>query len=290
MGSPNGIISGTRKWLSNKKAKIRKQALTREVKKQHRILMEQTQNNQIEMLKSDSTDDTKSYSINSDECDGIRIGNPCETFSGQGMAVLLEIHTNCENEERLIIDEEKNGDPFILNMEQMIAIAKKGLPQSILYTKWTRLYCLSRDGDCFESSFLPKVQAQERTLLIIETTNHEVMAAYSNSHWENHHNTSRPMFYGSAQACLFSLDKVTGEVRAFKWSGLNRYIQICDARTKMLAFGGGGDEGEFGLCVESDFSIGSTGPCETFRNEPLCTEDRFEVLNVECWGFMPVFG
>jgi len=223
----------------------------------------------------------------------IRIGDPCETFSGQGMAVQLEIVDDIcpqiDKDEKLAIKEEHNGIPFILTYDQMMEIAKKGLPASILFAKWTRLYSLLRDGDSFEGSFLRKVQGQLRTLLVIETTKHEVMAAYSNSPWENRNNSMGREFYGSAQACLFSIDKISRKVNAFKWSGLNRYIQICDVHAKMLAFGGGGDAGEFGLCVENDFSIGSTGSCETFRNDPLCTEDRFEVLNVECWGFMPVF-
>jgi hypothetical protein len=46
----------------------------------------------------------------------------------------------------------------------------------------------------------------------------------------------------------------------------------------MIAFGGGGDEGDFGLCVEDDFRRGSTGRCETFGNEPLCSQDQFGVL------------
>lgn len=140
-----------------------------------------------------------------------------------------------------------------------------------------------------------KVHGQSRTLLVIETTRNEVMAAYSNSAWENRRrgvggsNGLSAEFYGSAQACLFAIDRQKDEVKAYKWTGRNRYVQICDASKKLLAFGGGGKEGEFGLCVENDFRTGSTGKCDTFGNEPLCSEDRFEVLNVECWGFMPVF-
>jgi len=225
----------------------------------------------------------------------IRIGSPHKTFSGQGVSVQLEIIdriradliTTVEDEERFTIQDEKNDIPHILTYKQLLAIAKRGLPASVLFTRWTRLYSLLRDGDSFEGSFLRKVRNHTRTLLIVTTTRHEVMAAYSNSAWESRRAGGSASFYGSAQACLFRVDGE--EVEVFKWSGENRYIQVCDAHSKMLAFGGGGKDGEFGLCVENDFSTGSTGACDTFRNRPLCSEDRFEVLNVECWGFMPVF-
>ena len=67
-------------------------------------------------------------------------------------------------------------------------------------------------------------------------------------------------------------------------------MQICDASKKLLAFGGGGKKGELGLCVENNFRTRSMEKCDTFGNDLLCSEDRFEVLNVKCWGFMPVFG
>ena len=54
----------------------------------------------------------------------------------------------------------------------------------------------------------------------------------------------------------------------------------------MMAFGGGGADGAFGLCVEEDFQTGSTGPCDTFDNEPLCDQETFEIVDVEFWEFL----
>ncbi len=115
------------------------------------------------------------------------------------------------------------------------------------------------------------------------------MGGYSNSPWENQSGSVGAAFYGSCQASLFKINKRNGDVQVFKWSGCNRYVQVCDVHAKLLAFGGGGKDGSFGLCVEDDFAVGTTGRCETFNNEPLCDEGRFEILNVECWGFMPDF-
>jgi hypothetical protein len=97
-------------------------------------------------------------------------------------------------------------------------------------------------------------------------------------------------YYGGPSSCLFKVvvDEETekSSIKAFKWTGLNRYIQLCDHAHKMLAFGGGGDEGAFGLSVEQDFIVGSTGPCETFENEPLCSQDTFEIVDMEIYGFL----
>lgn len=237
--------------------------------------------------------------------DTFRIGKPCHTVSGQGVAVQLEIleedttssttsslqHLNQSNDEILSINiqNEQNSVPFILNKDQMRTIALNGLPASIAYSKWQRLYCLQRDGDSFVNSFLRKVKGVERTLLVIQTTNHEILGGYSNSPWESQSGSVGAAFYGSCQASLFKINKKTGEVQVFPWTGSNRYVQVCDIHAKLLAFGGGGKEGSFGLCIEDDFSVGTTGKCETFDNDPLCEEGRFEILNVECWGFITAF-
>ena len=241
-----------------------------------------------------------------------RIGSPHETFSGQGMAVQLQIiekagqtekqklkmgkkrrkHRKRRDDDSLqevMVAEEESTVPFILTKPHMKEIAKNGLPASIMFSRWKRLYSLQRDGDSFSGAFLAKVSGEERTLLVIETTKREVMGAYVNSPWINQGGNATAAFYGSAQACLFGIDQETQEVKVYKWSGSNRYIQVCDVHAKLLAFGGGGKDGEFGLCVEDDFRTGSTGPCETFANEPLCKQDRFEILNVECWGFTSGF-
>lgn len=75
-------------------------------------------------------------------------------------------------------------------------------------------------------------------------------------------------------------------IKVYRYTGVNRYIQYCDANKKMLAFGGGGEEGSFGLCVEQEFQGGSTGPCDTFDNEPLCDQENFKIVDVELWGFL----
>ena len=192
---------------------------------------------------------------------------------------------------------------YILTPEQMHHIAKHVLPKTIAYCQWRRLYSLNRDGDSFDGC-LRIISHAARTLLVVRTTKGAVFGGYADSPW-------RPMelarFYGSAQACLFSVKEkeeepsgvpmvhqvehknpksAGGLLNVYRWSGKNRYIQVCDTSTKMLAFGGGGSDGAFGLCIQEDFQTGSTGPCDTFDNAPLCDESTFKVVDVEIWEFL----
>jgi len=74
-------------------------------------------------------------------------------------------------------------------------------------------------------------------------------------------------------------------IQVFKYTGINRYIQYCDEGRRMMAFGGGGDDGSFGLCVQHEFQRGSTGVCDTFGNKAL-TEETFTILDLELWSFL----
>ena len=245
---------------------------------------------------------TEMYSCtagSSQDEDAFRIRTPCATDAG-GLTVQLDFLEKQQAKKQFQRDpkdmvkvfEERNCTediPFLLTLEQMTVIAENGLPPSMMFSRWKRIYSLQRDGDSFDSAFLKKVRGHERTLLVVQTTRREVMGAFSNSAWKGHGPSASAHFYGSAQASLFSIDKKTDEVLVHKWTGKNRYIQVCDMQHKLIALGGGGKDGEFGLCVEDDFRIGSTGPCETFGNARLCSQDQFEIMNVECWGFISGF-
>lgn len=212
--------------------------------------------------------------------------------SGLGVSVQLDVQDSEEEDADFWIPEVKIEEeveiegipfcPYILDQEQRQSVATSGLPPSLAYCRWTRLYSLARDGDSFEA-FLRLVEGHMHTLLVVRTTKDEIFGGYADSAWKATHQ-GNPEFYGSAQAFLFSMQD-TDETFVFKWSGANRYIQYVDTSRRMLAFGGGG--GSFGLCLESDFQRGSSGRCTTFDNEPLCLSgDNFKIQNVECYGFL----
>lgn len=115
-------------------------------------------------------------------------------------------------------------------------------------------------------------------------------------------------FFGSGLSSLFQLvpsSKVTGvgsnsggtqqqqyhhsDINVFKWTGKNDMVQVVDHDNHLIAMGGGGKEGGFGLCIEDDFTRGSTNECDTFKNKRLTLDQRefFDILDVEIWGFLP---
>jgi len=200
----------------------------------------------------------------------------------------------------VVVEAEDNNTRHILSAPQRKAVALNVLPPSVRYCRWRRLYSLARDGDSFEA-FLRHVAGWKRTLLVLATSRGDVFGAYADSAWENQGHSLGATFYGSAQASLWRIQSShtsdsggggvgdgcspSSKVIVYKWTGANRYIQLCDPQAKLLALGGGGDDGEFGLCVENDFQRGSTGSCETFGNDPLCGQDRFDIVDLEFYGF-----
>lgn len=85
-------------------------------------------------------------------------------------------------------------------------------------------------------------------------------------------------------------------LNVYKWAGSDRYFMTSDTGIG-LGMGGGGQTGEFGFFVENDLRRGSTGRCDTFRNEPLVSDtaggspasanhgSEFDLTSIEVWGF-----
>lgn len=194
--------------------------------------------------------------------------------------------------------------PPILTKSMIAEFVKHYLPASLRLLKWKRVYSLSRDGDSFQT-FLANVEKWHKTLLVVRTNREDLFGAFCDDAWGGLNNEMEtPTYYGSGQSFLFKISKAksedvsfaphnsvqeTEQIVAFKWTGANRYVQLCDPSKKLIAMGGGGVTSSFGLCLEDDFSVGSSGPCETFGNEPLASQEHFDILDLEVWGFMTAF-
>jgi hypothetical protein len=234
----------------------------------------------------DDDDDDQDDGVSSGR---IQFGTPQLSKSGEGVSGRLRIADIAEDEcwtPKVRVEEEPDCEPsYILNAELMQQIAIHVLPKTVSYQRWKHLYGLERDGDSF-GACLRCIDSIAPTLLVVKTTRGDVFGGYADSPWHSQELGSN-RFYGGAQACLFKV--IPGEankIKVFPWSGANRFIQLCDITRKMIAFGGGGDNGAFGLVVEEDFLKGSTGSCDTFKNEPLCDQENFEIMDLEFWSFM----
>ena len=124
--------------------------------------------------------------------------------------------------------------------------------------------------------------------MVVRTTRNAVLGGYADSAWEPHMQGGA-CYYGSANAFSSKWSVIVSAKRKSKsFTGAER-IDTCNCAipvNKMLAFGGGGDDGAFGLSLEDDFQKGSTGHCATFDNEPLCDEENFDIVDMEVFGFL----
>lgn len=216
--------------------------------------------------------------------------NTQRSKSGEGASAQIAFDDDDDDDDEyhvpaVRVKPEPGEDPKrrILSQDQMNQIASAVLPKTISFCRWDRMYDLERDGDSFDGC-LRIVGQTRRTLLVIRTSKGEVFGGYADAAWATQQ-FATAKFYGGASACLFKVED-DERIKAFQWSGMNRYIQLCDTSRKMLAFGGGGGDGAFGLAVEEDFQRGSTGHCDTFNNEPLCDSGNFDIIDLEIWGFL----
>ena len=272
--------------------------------------------NILEMIPSGSMEDGEGEEV------GMKVWSPRCTLSGKGMSVKVDMPDNNEAYGESAGDGDDDGDgdidrdassdsssdasscsvkvvpeppagdahapPPVLRRSHMRSLlASGGLPPSLSFCKWRRLYSLARDGDSFKQ-FLRLVGGHDRTVLAVRTLRGDLFGGYAATRWEpgGGHGHRAHEFYGSAQACLFRFGDARGRGAAaavYRWSGANRYVQLCEPAGRKLAFGGGGDT--FGLCIEDDFRRGTTGRCGTFENEPLCEGGYFDVVDLEVWGF-----
>lgn len=287
-GYVSSFVTGMKSWYYKKKEKVVRDDLKRQVEEQLAILRQRKEEEDAALTSRVSS---------TTDCGRVKVGRVCPSSCGDGVTVSLEV----EEQDPLdsitvsIIPDRSNVAP-ILSSNAMRQIVGKGLPASLIFSKWKRLYCLSRDGDSFEQ-MIRMVKGHQKTLLVVKSTRGDIFGGFADAVWEvQHSHEIGGGFYGTGRAMLFRVER-EGEkvqtdgkddnatVQIYKWTGVNRYIQLCDFQKKTLAMGGGGNDGSFGLCIEDDFRRGSTGHCETFNNEPLTNQEEFDVLELEIWGF-----
>jgi len=243
-----------------------------------------------------------------------------------------------EKENNVAVEEEDEEAlkfaPRILTLAMMELLSTNALPLFVRWGRWTRIYSLTRDGDNF-ATMLIKCKAHKNTLLAVKTSTGAIFGGFTGEAWDTKPGGFAGKFYGNGESFLYSFDlrekkkadrtvsatatvgetsvspapqvskydDVAPPLKIFPWTGANRYFQVCTTEGSRIAMGGGGGDGTFGLCVSTNFTHGSTGPCETFGNVCLIstkdtpagertlldrddeTSCNFEVVDLEVYGF-----
>ncbi|CAL1697514.1 unnamed protein product [Somion occarium] len=147
---------------------------------------------------------------------------------------------------------------------------------------WTLLYSLDQHGISLHTLYSRCDGFLGSTLVIMKDSNDTMFGAWLG---EGVH-PSKGSYYGSGESFLWKMGP-DNRVRVFKWTGKNDYIALCEP--DYISFGGG--DGRYGLYLDETLLDGSSAPCPTFDNDPLCSSGprqgvgyRFECVGLEVWG------
>ncbi|CAF3420360.1 unnamed protein product [Rotaria sp. Silwood1] len=103
--------------------------------------------------------------------------------------------------------------------------------------------------------------------------------------------TKTRTWFGTGESFLFTLKP---ERQVFRWIG-------CQSSTKgstkayedyfiygddeRLLLGGSKEPLNIGLCIQRDLNEGSTRQCDTYANKPLSSNEHFQIMEIEVFGF-----
>ena len=194
---------------------------------------------------------------------------------------------------------EQSSPKFLISQLQMNALRGAILPPVLQHRPWKRIYSLSRDGDSFVAfrKLLEEwhgSKGHQSSILVVKTTAGDIIGGY----------TSAPIVLlestngSTAGSCLFKLKEAKNEgddqqpvidVYGKKCTTSTKKI-VFDATRRRIAFGGGYTDGideGFGLCIDDNFTRGTSAKCAAFRNEPLVSnkDGVFSIVDLEVYGF-----
>lgn len=162
----------------------------------------------------------------------------------------------------------------IISETQAIMISRL-LPAIIRMREWDRLFATDTDGISL-NTFYKNMYDHTATIMIIQDSNNYKFGCFASSDWEG-----KKYFYGTGESFLFTFHNTEEDLKYYKWTGNNDNIQYSDRDSLAM----GGDRGKHALYVRNHFYSGSSHRCSTFENEVLSSEEDFEIVKFEVWGF-----
>ncbi|KAJ7582643.1 TLD-domain-containing protein [Mycena floridula] len=242
----------------------------------------------------DSYDWDKGYST---ELDKELQSNPSHSSASRGLGLSLSGEAPVAGIGNLI--DKKSGTVELKGRKEMTTpvldsliaeLIRAHLPAlARLPRSWSLLYSLDQHGISLNTLYarcdiVPKPGAIGRNgiVLVIKDANDAIFGAFNG---EGLRLSKGKGYYGSGESFLWKHDK--GKLQVFKWTGRNEYVALCEP--EFLSFGGG--DGHYGLYLDDTLLDGSSAPCPTFNNEPLCSTGpkkggsvAFECVGLEVWG------
>lgn len=162
----------------------------------------------------------------------------------------------------------------IMSETQIMLIARM-LPPLFRMREWRKLYSVAVDGVSLQT-FYKKAKGYSNSVLFIEDANHFKFGWYTTEEWAIHKH-----FYGTIESFLFTFRNTEEDIEFYKWTGYNDHIQFSDKKSIAV----GGADGKFALYLRNNLYDGVSHKCGTFGNEILASDDEFEWIKLELWGF-----
>ncbi|XP_029281518.1 nuclear receptor coactivator 7 isoform X2 [Cottoperca gobio] len=147
------------------------------------------------------------------------------------------------------------------------------LPARVQIYPWRLAYSTVKHGTSLKTLYRSLADVDSPVLLVIKDMDNQIFGAFS-----THPFKMSEHCYGTGETFLYSF---CPEIKVYRWTGENSYF--VKGNTDSLQMGGGG--GQLGLWLDSELYRGTTTKCATFNNQPLSTQQDFNIHSVEVWTF-----
>ncbi|KAM3141989.1 hypothetical protein pb186bvf_005862 [Paramecium bursaria] len=164
-------------------------------------------------------------------------------------------------------------ESLILTQDLLMSIVVY-LPAIFKTQGWKLIYSNIKHGSSMKTLFR-QTDFQSPIIIIIKDLDNYVFGAYLSDGIKK---CCKEQFYGSGESFVFTF-KDTQIIEVFKWTTINQDFTLCD--TDGIAIGCGD---KYGIYINGDLSEGYTSYCDTFANDQLSKNSKFQVKELEIWS------
>uniref|UniRef100_A0AAX7U204 Nuclear receptor coactivator 7 n=1 Tax=Astatotilapia calliptera TaxID=8154 RepID=A0AAX7U204_ASTCA len=147
------------------------------------------------------------------------------------------------------------------------------LPARVQGYPWRLAYSTEKHGTSLKTLYRNLADVDSPVLLAIKDMDNQIFGAFS-----THPFRVSEHCYGTGETFLYSF---CPEIKVYRWTGENSYF--VKGNTDSLQMGGGG--GQLGLWLDAELYRGTTTKCATFNNQPLSSQQDFNIHSLEVWTF-----
>lgn len=138
---------------------------------------------------------------------------------------------------------------------------------------WRLAYSTVKHGTSLKTLYRNLADVDSPVLLVIKDMDNQIFGAFS-----THPFRVSEHCYGTGETFLYSF---CPEIKVYRWTGENSYF--VKGNIDSLQMGGGG--GQLGLWLDAELYRGTTTKCATFNNQPLSSQQDFNIHSLEVWTF-----